>query len=539
MTERPLIDISPENWQIVRSILERYIPDREVWAFGSRAKWAAKEFSDLDIAVIGNEPMDIGLMADLSEAFQESALPFKVDIVDWATITTSFRKVIETAKVQLQQPRTMEGWTVRLVSDVAVLNPSRSLKKGAVSPFIEMAALPVNGRDIPVQDVTTREFSGSGARFMDGDALLARITPCLENGKTALVNVLGPSVVGHGSTEFIVLSAKEASDQRFIYYLARHPDFREYAIQHMEGTSGRQRVSAGSIGAYRFLCPPASQRKDIGETLGVLDDKISLLRETNTTLEAITQALFKSWFVDFDPVRAKAEGREPEGMPPEVADLFPSEFEDSELGEIPKGWRRKPFSEAIEILGGGTPKTSISEYWGGEIPWFSVADAPMESDVFVIDTEKKITQLGLNNSSARLLPEGTTIITARGTVGKVALVGVPMAMNQSCYGLKDKDAGAYFTYYATRMLVSSLRLHSHGSVFDTITRDTLAGVSLAIPSKPISEAFENTVMPLMQRIKCNLEQASSLATIRDTLLPRLMSGKLRLTESASISEAAL
>jgi type I restriction enzyme, S subunit len=102
MVDQPLIDISPENWRIVRDILQRYVPDREVWAFGSRAKWTAKEFSDLDIAIIGDKPLSIALTADLREAFQESALPFKVDIVDWANITPSFQQVIQAAKIQIQ-----------------------------------------------------------------------------------------------------------------------------------------------------------------------------------------------------------------------------------------------------------------------------------------------------------------------------------------------------------------------------------------------------------------------------------------------------
>jgi type I restriction enzyme S subunit len=102
MVDQPLIDISPENWQIVREILQRYVPDREVWAFGSRAKWTAKEFSDLDLAIIGDTPLSIALTADMKEAFQESALPFKIDIVDWASITPSFRQVIQATKIQIQ-----------------------------------------------------------------------------------------------------------------------------------------------------------------------------------------------------------------------------------------------------------------------------------------------------------------------------------------------------------------------------------------------------------------------------------------------------
>jgi len=102
MVAQPVIDISPENWQIVREILQRYVPDREVWAFGSRAKWTAKEFSDLDLAIIGDTPLSIALTADMKEAFQESALPFKIDIVDWASITPSFQQVIQAAKIQIQ-----------------------------------------------------------------------------------------------------------------------------------------------------------------------------------------------------------------------------------------------------------------------------------------------------------------------------------------------------------------------------------------------------------------------------------------------------
>ncbi|MFD2270836.1 restriction endonuclease subunit S [Undibacterium arcticum] len=128
-------------------------------------------------------------------------------------------------------------------------------------------------------------------------------------------------------------------------------------------------------------------------------------------------------------------------------------------------------------------KTSIPEYWGGDIPWFSVVDAPATTDVFVIDTAKHISVQGLNNSSTKLLAEGTTIISARGTVGRLALVGREMAMNQSCYGLRGKADDAYFTYFSTYRLVESLKQRSHGSVFDTITTDTMRGVFVIYPDK--------------------------------------------------------
>ena len=274
-----------------------------------------------------------------------------------------------------------------------------------------------------------------------------------------------------------------------------------------------------------------SEQHAIAQILGTIDDKIELNRRINETLEGIARAVFKSWFVDFDPVRAKAEGRYT-GLPKHIADLFPGSFEDSELGEIPKGWKVSSFAKTLQIIGGGTPKTSFPEYWGGTIPWFSVVDVHRNSDVWVVDTVKKITQTGLDNSSTRILPEGTTIITARGTIGKIALVGTPMAMNQSCYGLRGNvGASGFFTYFTTRALLSSFWQHAHGSVFDTITRDTLAAVAVVVPSERIVEVFEDMIRPQIERMKYSILESRTLTALRDTLLSKLISGELRVKDA--------
>ena len=430
-------------------------------------------------------------------------------------------------------------WAVQRLDQIAEINPTRKVHKGSAVPFVDMAALPQFSRDISVNDVVVREAKGAGAHFQNGDTLLARITPCLENGKTAQVRCLDGDAIAEGSTEFIVLCGKDPADNDYIYYLCREPAFREYAIGRMEGTSGRQRVSWQSIAAYQFAFPSPEERRETARVLSTLDDRITLLRETNATLEAIAQALFKSWFVDFDPVRAKMEGRTPEGMDEATAALFPDGFETSELGEVPRGWRQQTFRDTIQIIGGGTPKTSNPDFWGGDIPWFSVVDAPRSSDVFVIDTEKYITDAGLHGSSTKLLPVGTTIISARGTVGKLALTGRAMAMNQSCYGLRGKAGDTYFTYFSATRLVQQLQQRAHGSVFDTITQETFAGIHVAYPQPPVIEAFDVAVSPLMARIRENLFQAQTLSTLRDTLLPRLISGQLRLPEAQAAVEAAL
>ena len=157
----------------------------------------------------------------------------------------------------------------------------------------------------------------------------------------------------------------------------------------------------------------------------------------------------------------------------------------------------------------------------------------------MIDTEKYITDAGLHGSSTKLLPVGTTIISARGTVGKLALTGRAMGMNQSCYGLRGKAGDTYFTYFSATRLVQQLQQRAHGSVFDTITQETFAGIHVAYPQPPVIEAFDVAVSPLMARIRENLFQAQTLSTLRDTLLPRLISGQLRLPEAQALAQEAM
>jgi type I restriction enzyme S subunit len=316
----------------------------------------------------------------------------------------------------------------------------------------------------------------------------------------------------------------------------RLPETKDWLVRHAVGAT-MPNLNTGILSDVPLNLPPIAVQRGIAAMLDALDDRLTLLRETNATLEAIAQALFKSWFVDFDPVHAKSQGLAPAGMDEATAALFPDGFEDSALGLVPKGWLPCTFRESVAMIGGGTPKTSVAEYWDGDIPWYSVVDAPSPTDVFVVDTEKHISEAGLQGSSTKLLPTGTTIISARGTVGKLALTGRAMAMNQSCYGLRGKAGDEYFTYFSTARLVEQLKQRAHGSVFDTITQATFDGVNLSYPAKGAIGAYDALISPLMQRIRGNLIQAQTLATLRDTLLPRLISGQLRLPDAA-VSDAA-
>ena len=297
-------------------------------------------------------------------------------------------------------------------------------------------------------------------------------------------------------------------------------------------------VSREQIREIECNIPPLTEQKAIAAVLGALDDKIELNRRMNATLEAMSRALFQSWFVDFDPVRAKLDGRPTAALDPATAALFPDSFQESSLGPIPHGWEVCPLSEKIQLLSGGTPKTSEPTYWDGDIPWYSVRDAPSETDVWVIRTDKHVTKLGIANSAAQIFPEKTTIISARGTVGKLALTAVPMAMNQSCYGVRGVTGyGDYFTYYSLREATAQLQQRTHGTVFDTITTETFKTLDCIFPTPKITAAFDKLVEPLLGQIRANLHQSRTLATLRDTLLPKLLSGELSVapTDKESLS----
>ncbi|EAA8129891.1 type I restriction endonuclease subunit M, partial [Salmonella enterica] len=272
-----------------------------------------------------------------------------------------------------------------------------------------------------------------------------------------------------------------------------------------------------------------------------------------------SQTLFKSWFVDFDPVidnaldagnpipealQSRAELRQKirnsadfKPLPADIRALFPAEFEETELGWMPKGWITTSFNDLIELIGGGTPKTSVEEFWNGDIPWFSVVDAPSESDVYVLTTEKKITIEGLNNSSAKLLRKGTTIISARGTVGKCAMVAVPMAMNQSCYGVIGKNnISDEYIYFQLKNAVQTLQQMGHGSVFNTITRDTFKNIKVPFCNEELTNSYSLLVKNYFSKILNNNYQNIALTNLRDTLLPKLISGELSLEDLPNLAK---
>ena len=241
-------------------------------------------------------------------------------------------------------------WAEIPFSEAVHINPTVRLDRGVAYPFVDMAAVNADSRG--VRSVEEREFKGGGSRFQHGDTLMARITPCLENGKIARYFAPDTTEVGHGSTEFIVIRGRPGvTDDDFAYYLTQSPAVREYAISQMTGTSGRQRVPTAALDHIDVALPPLPEQRRIAHILGALDDKIELNRRMNETLEAMARAIFQDWFVDFGPVHARLEGREPY-LPPELWALFPDRLAASELGEIPEGWDVKALDEIADFRNG-------------------------------------------------------------------------------------------------------------------------------------------------------------------------------------------
>lgn len=291
---------------------------------------------------------------------------------------------------------------------------------------------------------------------------------------------------------------------------------------------------------FELTIPPLDQQIEIASILGAIDDRITLLRETNTTLEAMAQALFKSWFVDFDPVLAKSEGVMPEGMDAATAALFPDSFEESEQGMVPRGWKVCSILDIANLLSGGTPKTDRAEYWGGNIPWASAKDVSQAADIILTGTDRTITDLGLQKSSTRMIPAFSTVVVARGaTTGRMVMFGMTMAMNQTCYALDSKAGTPVALYLMLKKEIDSLTQKAHGSVFDTITTSTFsASKTLQIPDTLLVR-FESVAGPLFRRVFTGCQQVNILTQLRDTLLPRLVSGQLRLTDAKVTVENAL
>ena len=412
----------------------------------------------------------------------------------------------------------MKKWQSYKITDFLEINPSLKLNAKNKYSFVEMKDLSESKKYV---NPSQKKGLKGGDKFQEKDTLFARITPCLENGKICQVKNLEEGV-GFGSTEFLVFRGKQGiSDTDFVYYLSRSEVFRNFAEQNMVGTSGRQRVSKEVFSNLELDLPDLPTQKAIAEILSSLDDKIELNNQINQNLEALAQALFKQWFVDFEFPNENGEPYKSSG----------GEMIDSELGEIPKGWELESLENFGEVICGKTPSKAEPENFGNEVPFIKIPD--MHGKIFITETIESLSIKGANSQKKKLLPQGSVMISSIATVGLVALTTRNSQTNQQINSIIPKHAfQTYFLYFLCLELKPTfLNLASGGAVTLNMNTSTFKSLKVIHPKSDILESFHKRVETIFEQI-LNLQiESENLSNLRDTLLPKLISGELEVNES--------
>jgi type I restriction enzyme S subunit len=318
----------------------------------------------------------------------------------------------------------------------------------------------------------------------------------------------------------------EGADRLFVYYLLTSHLFRSFldaaAIQ-----TGVPHINLGLLRNWRVRVPTVKEQSRIAHLLGVLDDRIELNQRMVETLEAAVRGLFKSWFIDFDPVRARHAGQ-PTGLPEDLSGLFPVAMGDD---GVPKGWSVRPIGDLFEVRGGNTPSTQIEENWGDRHEWATPKDLSTLSVPVLLQTERKITDMGLTRSTSGLLPPGSLLLSTRAPIGYMAFATRPVAINQGFAGFLRKEVSTIYAWCWCAANMNQIIGNASGSTFAEISKAVLRKLPILAPSPKVLDAFEKAAAPLVARMVETVEQSATLASLRDSLLPRLISGELRIRDA--------
>jgi type I restriction enzyme S subunit len=271
----------------------------------------------------------------------------------------------------------------------------------------------------------------------------------------------------------------------------------------------------------------------IGSVLKFLDDKIEQNRRTSRCLQQLTRAMFRAWFVDFEPVKAKAAGATAfPSMPQGVFDCLPDRFVDSEIGPVPEGWDVKAIGDVVTAKGGGTPSTKNPDFWdGGEHCWATPKDMSRLSHPVLLNTERRITDAGINTISSGILPVGTVLMSSRAPVGYLAIAGVPTAINQGFIAMVC-DGSLPPTYVLNWAFTSmdAIKAHASGTTFPEISKKNFRPLPIIVPTSDVIGAYQQTADPLYELLTASVKEGKRLASVRDYLLPRLLSGAVRVRQ---------
>ncbi len=508
-----MIDATPEEMGIVDGLLSAYVPRCEVRAFGSRAKWEAKDHSDLDLVVKGESELDRGMIADLKDAFAESDLRFRVDVVDWHAVSDTFRDAIEGESVTIREGE-KDAWREMTLGECGVVvNNTVSPTELGDTPYIGLEHIGENTLSL-LDSGSASDVTSAKSRIRRGDILFGKLRPYFRK-------VVRAPFDGICSTDIWVINPKEGVDAGYLFYLMASQEVVDFATQGSIGTK-MPRAKWDHVGQYPVKLPPLPEQRRIAQVLGTLDDKIELNRRMNETLEEMARAVFKDWFVDFGPVRAKMEGREAY-LPEEVWGLFPDRLVDSELGSVPEGWGVKALDE-------------IANYRNG-LALQKFRPEPNEERLPVV----KIAQLrsGVANSgewaSANITPEcviedGDVVFSWSGSLLVIVWTGGRAALNQHLFKVTSRDYPKWFYLHFTKHHLAEFQsiAADKTTTMGHIKRQHLKEAKCAVPPHEILEAASDRLESLLQQSILNDVASRRLSALRDGLLPRLVTGELPL-----------
>lgn len=502
------IDLDPSHRRVVMRLLRGFVPSCEVRAYGPRAEWTAEQHSRLDIAVLGASNVNPYALTDLRAAFQRSSLPFSVNIVDWDAASQELRQQILRQYLVLQpsaQAVPNEWLTVTLGECGYLVRDSVDPAEFGDLPYIGLAHIREGTLQLTgvgqASDVTSTK-----TRFNAGDVLFGKLRPYFRK-------VVQPRFAGICSTDIWVLRSQEGVSQDYLFYLMASPEVVEQAVASSKGTR-MPRADWKFVADQQVALGPLAEQHRIASVLRALDDRIELNRRMCETLEEMAQALFKSWFVDFEPVRAKMEGRWREGeslpgLPAHLYDLFSDHLVESELGPIPTGWRVTEIGEALELEYGRALKASDRK--GGSIPVYGSNG-----------------QVGWHD---RGFVKGPGIIVGRkGSPGAVCRSHTDFFPIDTTFYTVVRDPRLTFEYLYQMLRRQHLSSAATDSAVPGLNR-SLAYANLYV--RPTDEAvavFTDVVATYWAHERSAITSARALRAIHDTLLPKLISGEMRLPD---------
>ena len=376
------------------------------------------------------------------------------------------------------------------------------------------------------------EVSSTKFRFRRGDILFGKLRPYFRK-------VVRAPFDGICSTDIWVVRPKSEIDPGFLFYWMASKEFIDTSMLGSEGTK-MPRAKWEFVSRIKRPIPPLPEQRAIAHILGALDDKIALNRRMNATLEAMARALFKSWFVDFDPVRAKMSGRWKRGeslpgLPAHLYDLFPDRLVPSELDEIPEGWYYSTIGEETKVVGGGTPSTKNPQYWEQGQHFFATPKDMSRLETFILlETERRVTNAGLSKISSGLLPSGTVLLSSRAPVGYLAISQVPVCVNQGIIAMIcDGQLSNYYVLLWAKQNMATIKGRASGTTFAEISKKNFRPIPVLVPDKPeIMKTFDAIISPVFERITFNLLQSRALKNLRELLLPKLIMGELALDQAS-------